>query len=182
MSPREIYVAVTQMTKTDQAITVESVAHLVAETRGERSQRQHRNASEWRALGALLTLRGLDGSPEGQRAFIGDARHYAGKRPTDLEILRVAMTAAELGVALDTSVIGKVTRRLSAASNRLAPEELRSAVQHEIRMLRRESTRGIGRISGTRPTGLSSSSALTRKWRPGGRRNRTVRRGLRGPE
>jgi hypothetical protein len=176
VSPREVLTAVSQIAKTSHAISADSVAQVAAQTRGERSHRQHRYADQWRALGALLTLRGLDGSPEGQRAFIGEARHAAGKRPSDLDILRVALAIAEIGSMLDTTVIGKVARRLSSMSASLSEDELRGAVQHEVRMLRRESTRGTGRIAGARPP---ASGVVTRRWRPGGRKNRASSRGFR---
>ncbi|HUG14210.1 MAG TPA: hypothetical protein VMM78_04255 [Thermomicrobiales bacterium] len=179
ISPREVLTAVTQMASTNRSISVESVAALVSDTRGDRSRRQHRYADEWRALGALLTLRGDDGSPEAQRAFIGEARHAAGKRPSDLMLLRVAIAAAELGIALDTTVIGKVARRLPISAAQIGRDELRDAVQHETRMLRRESTRGTGRVRGARPATTSSAGIVTRRWRPGGRRNRSMNRGRR---
>jgi hypothetical protein len=180
ISPREILTAVSQMEATGKSISAVSVASVIAGTRGTRSQRQQRHAGEWRALGALLTLRGLDGSPEGQLAFVGEVRHAAGKRPSDHMLLRVANSAAELDIALNTTVIGKVARRLASTAGALDRDALRVAVQHEVRMLRRESTRGTGRIRGPRPAGSASTTAMTRRWRPGGRKNRTARKGLRG--
>lgn len=181
VSPREIMAAMTQIGVVGHSFDPEQIAMVIAETRGNRSHRQLRNSREWRALGALLTLRGHDGSPEGQRTFLSHVRHAAGKRPSDLTLLRVAIATAELGLALDATTIGKAARRLSATIGSLDADALKTAVQHETRMLRRESTRGTTRIQRMRPAGDAPANASTRRWTPGGRKNRTARKGMRGP-
>jgi hypothetical protein len=176
-SPREVAVAVEQLARAREQITVKSVASTISATRGGRSQRQQRHASEWRALGAALTVRGLDGSPAAQRELIGVARAIAGPRATDVLLLGTALAIAEQGGALDARTVGAVAKRLAGSAADLAPDDLGPLVRQEMRLLARE------RSTSERPRRRSTSAARrgpkapiqTRRWKPGGRRARPIR-------
>lgn len=179
VSPREAVVAVEQMASAREPISVETVAEMVGTLRGDRSTRQQRHAAAWRTLGAQLTLRDLDGSPEGQRAFIGIAHAIAGRRATDALLLQIALTIAEQGQRLDAETVGKVGKRLAASAPDIVAEQLPALVEREVRTLARES-----RVPARPPkkpkrpvtTGAWSQAHNpgARKWRPGGRRRRKI--------
>jgi hypothetical protein len=176
-SPREVAAAVEQLAQAQAPITPQRVATTIAASRGGRSQRQQRHASEWRALGAALSVRGLDGSPAAQRDLIGVARAIAGPRASDVLLLGVALGVAEHGGALDAKTIGAIGRRLARSAADLDPEDISRLVREELRALARE------RAASDRPRRRSSSAARrastapvqTRRWKPGGRRARPIR-------
>jgi hypothetical protein len=177
-SPREVGVAVEQMSGARQPITVESVAAMVGALRGDRSARQQRHADAWRTLGAQLTMRDLDGSPEGQRAFIGTARATAGPRATDALLLQIALTMADKGQRLDPELVGKVGKRLAASAADIAPEQLAPLVERELHGQLREVRAAERGKKPKRPVTTGSWSQAhnpgARKWRPGGRRRRKI--------
>jgi hypothetical protein len=179
VSPREVSVAVTQMARSGQPIRAEGIAQLVSGARGDRSQRQQRNADDWRTLGALLTLRGLDGSPEGQRDFIGSARNFGGRNAGDRLLLQVAIALAELGVALDSETVGKVARRLAPSAADLDADDMPGLVQQELRLMRRDESRQRTKVRAQRRASAAENQARnegTRRWKPGGRRRRKIKR------
>jgi len=179
VSPREVVVAVEQMAAANEPISVESVAAMVVTLRGDRSSRQQRHADAWRTLGAQLAIQGQDGTPEGQRAFIGTAHAIAGRRATDALLLQIALTLADQGQRLDASTIGKIGKRLAASAADIAPEHLGSLVERELRSIMREQR---SERAGKKPkqpvrTGPWSQAHNpgARKWRPGGRRRHKVK-------
>lgn len=178
VSPREVVVAVEQMAGARQPVTVESVAEMVSTLRGDRSTRQQRHSDAWRMLGAQLALRDLDGSPEGQRAFIGTAHAAAGPRATDALLLQIALTMADKGQRLDPELVGKVGKRLAISAADIDPEQLPPLVEREIHALLRDVRAAERGKKPKRPvtTGAWSQAhnAGARKWRPGGRRRRKI--------
>ena len=179
VSPREIVVAVEQMAGAHQIINVDTVAEMVSTLRGDRSSRQQRHAEAWRTLGAQLALRDLDGSPEGQRSFIGIAHAIAGRRATDALLLQIALTLAEQGQRLDAETVGKVGKRLAASAADIDPDQITGLIEREMRGLLRESrTQGRPPKKPKRPVKTGAWSQAhnpgARKWRPGGRRRRKI--------
>jgi hypothetical protein len=179
VSPRQIAAIVTQMSQSGSEVTPATVAELAQSATGDRSQRQQRNADEWRELGAALTLRGLDGSTNGQRAFVGGARRIAGKGATDALILRIALALSELGAALDMETVGKLGKRLVASAPDIPEDSFTGIVGSELRtLIRTERTAAIT----TRKTRSSSGARRkpstylhnpgARKLRPGRRKSR----------
>lgn len=175
VSPREVVAAVEQMAGMRQAVTVEMVAAMVATLRGERSARQQRHADAWRRLGAQLAMRGQDGSPEGQRAFIGSARALAGPGAADGLLLRIALSLAGQGQRLDPETVGKVGKRLAASAADIDPDHVASLIERELRSLARD-TRAPKKPKRPVATGTWSQAHNpgARKWRPGGRRRRKI--------
>jgi hypothetical protein len=175
VSPREVVVAVEQIAGANEPVTVEAVASLVETLRGGRSSRQQRHADAWRTLGAQLALRGMDGTPEGQREFIGIAHAIAGRNATDALLLQVALTLAEQGQRLDAETVGKVGKRLAASAADVQPEQLHGLVEREVRGLLRDA-RSPKKTRRTVRTGPMSQvhNPGARKWRPGGRRRRKI--------
>lgn len=174
-APRQITAIVQELTRAAQPVTPEAVARLVAELRGYSSARQRRNAEEWRTLGSALALRGLDGSPSGQRAFIGAARGAAGTTLSDNLLLTISLTLIESGRALDAETVGEVGKRLGRRVDGLADDEIAALTREALRDISRE------RAAGGKPKSRSSSAKRrpkpapgpnynTRKWRAGGRR------------
>lgn len=177
VSPREVAVAVDQAVQSAQQVTVEQVATIVAGTRGNRSQRQQRHAADWRALGALLSMRGLDGSPSGQRAFIGAARSVAGQRATDSLLLGIALALADLGAALESNNVGLIARRLATSAPDLSRDDIATLVKNELRAIGREKSaagRPNRRSSSASRRPPSQPTIQIRRFKRGGKR-RTVR-------
>ncbi|MGH9174141.1 MAG: hypothetical protein ACRD1H_07270 [Vicinamibacterales bacterium] len=180
-SPREVVVAVEQIAAAGGPVTVESVAKMVASLRGGRSTRQQRHTDAWRTLGAQLELRGLDGSPEGQRSFIGIAHAIAGKRATDSLLLRIALALVANDQRLDAELVGRVGKRLAHSAADIPADALPALVEREIRALVRDERRpkkGKRPIKAKRVVATGSRSQIhnpgARKWRPGGRRRRKI--------
>lgn len=179
VSPREVVVAVEQMAAAREPITVESVAAMVATLRGDRSTRQQRHADAWRTLGAQLAMRELDGSPEGQRAFIGTAHAIAGSRATDALLLQIALAMADQGQRLDAELVGKLGKRLAVSAADTGPDQLPALIERELRSLQRDArapARGPKKPKRPVKTGAWSQAHNpgARKWRPGGRRRRKI--------
>ena len=141
VSPREISVAAEQLVAGRRSLSVTSVAELVAAGRGTRSERQQRHADDWRAFGALLLVRNLDGSPEGQREFIAQARKVAGARGTDQLLLRTALAVGNMRQALTTDLVGQVAQALSRIWQDLSPDGFVQAAQRTARRIDRENRR-----------------------------------------
>lgn len=180
-APRQIVNVVQELTRSAQPINAEAVARLVEGLRGYTSSRQRRNAEQWLSLGSALALRGLDGSPAGQRAFIGQARSIAGQHVSDAVLLSIALALSDLGRALDPDVVGELGKRIGRQAVGLEQDAVTELARAELRDIGRE------RASAGKPTKRSSSSARrkkvkpppgpnfsTRKWRPGGRRRRPL--------
>jgi hypothetical protein len=180
-APRQITAVVQELTRTMQPVTAEAVARIVGELRGYSSSRQRRHADQWRALGSALAARGLDGSPSGQRAFVGQSRAVAGQPLADATLLAIAMTVAEVGRALDPETVGEIGKRLGRRVDGLTADDIAALTRAELRDLGRE------RAAAGRPKSRSSSAKRrpkvkpppgpnfnTRKWRPGGRRRRAL--------
>lgn len=179
-SPRQISAALEGLTDTGEDVTIDAVANLVSASRGDRSQRQRRNAPEWQALGTALTLQGLDGSPEGQRQFIGIARQVAGPNATDALLLQVGTTLAAEGVELDAKSTGLVTKRIARSARDLSESQLAEHILRE--------WGNLNRVRTPRQQRRSSAAARRRqfgppehvnkpgkrRWKPGGRRRRTI--------
>lgn len=187
LAPRQIATAVSQLARAEHTISPEAVVEIISATSGDRSSRQQRHADDWRSLGATLALQGGDGSPEGQRTFIGIARAVAGPNTNDTLLLRVALALAETGQALDPDIVGKIAKRLSKSSADLAPDDYPALVQRELRAVRRarrERTARSRRSSvGSRRQASNQSTTGDRpgprKLRPGNRRGAGVKRSIR---
>jgi hypothetical protein len=180
VSPREVVVAAEQMASAKEPVTVDAVAELVTTLRGDRSARQQRHADSWRTLGAQLALQGKDGTPEGQRAFIGTSHAIAGRRATDALLLQIALTLAEQGQRLDPDTVGKIGKRLAASAADIQADQLPGLVERELRGLIRDQRReGSGKPKQKKPVRTGSLSQIhnpgARKWRPGGRRRYKVK-------
>ncbi len=176
-NPREIAVALAQLRLPGHEVGPEPVDELLAATRGERSQRQQRHADDWRALGATMSLKGLDGSPEGQRALIGAARAVAGPRATDALLLQIALALGTLNAPFDAATIGGVARRLARSAPDLSPADMPVLVRRELGALRRAQ-----RPRATRQSSVGSRRAANpgaRKLKPGQRRGAGLKRTLR---
>jgi hypothetical protein len=190
-SPRQIGAALEEMTRAGQPVTADAVADVVSGSRGELAERQHRHAVDWRALGAALAVRGMDGSPQGQRAFIGAARRTAGPHANDALLLSVALAIAGERSTLDPELVGKVARRIAKSAGDLTPDDIAALAMTELRNVIRSQRRvAASRRSATsaaRRVNPRSGEVQTRKpgkraWAPGGRRRRTIRFGDRRGE
>lgn len=180
-SPRQVSTALEQLHESGSEISAESVANLVASSQGGRSQRQRRNASEWQALGAALVIQEMDGTPEGQREFIGIARQVAGPHATDILLLQVSLTLAGENIKLDPRSVGLVGKRLAKSAADLSPQQLAEHVLKEHSQLNRERTPRQQRRSSVAarrkqfgPVEYMNKPGK-RRWKPGGRRRRTIK-------
>jgi hypothetical protein len=90
VAPRHLEVAVQALVEVGEEPKVERLAEVASAIRGERSQRQRRNADLWRLLGAQLAVRGKYSEPEAQQAFVGRAKALASDRVPDVDLLLVA--------------------------------------------------------------------------------------------
>ncbi len=179
-SPRQVAVALEALSNSRKQISVDTVAEIVAASRGDRSQRQRRNATSWQSLGAALSSKDQDGSPEGQREFISIARQVAGPHASDALLLQVSLILAQQGGKVDANEVGLVARRLAKSAADLTEEQLTEHIQREHRRLREQRT-------ARRKTRSSSAArrATTwyepmersgkRRWKPGGRRRKTIK-------
>ena len=186
VSPRQIATAIAELERAGQPVDADAVTQLVQGFRGVAAERQRRHADAWRALGAALALRDLDGSPNGQRAFIGAARHVAGHAATDLLLLTVALAIAASGRALDAELVGHVSKRLAASAPDLTTDAIATRALVEARAIERLERRARptqrsssaarrAPASPQRPPGAPERKPGKRRWAPGGRRRRTIR-------
>lgn len=179
-SPRQVAVALEALAGTKKTISAEAVGEVVNASRGDRSQRQRRNATSWQALGAALTSKNQDGSPEGQREFISIVRQVAGPHAGDALLLQVSLVIAGKGGKLDANEVGLVARRLAKSAGDLTEEQLTEHIQREHRSLR--DTRTVRRKSRSSsaarrgPTAAFDDTGRSgkRRWKPGGRRRKTI--------
>lgn len=180
-SPRQVSSALEGLSATSKEITAGTVAEVVKASRGDRSQRQRRNAEEWQALGTALTIQGQDGSPEGQREFIGVARQVAGPHATDNLLLQVSLILAGQKTRLNPQSVGLVSKRLAKSAQDLTPEQLSDMVAREYRGQRdQRRSRQNQRASEARRVVYPGIEAATnkpgkRRWKPGGRRRKTIK-------
>ncbi len=177
VNPREIAVALAQLRQAGREIDPDAVATLLTATRGERSQRQQRHADDWRALGATMSLKGLDGSPEGQRALIGAARAIAGPRATDVLLLQVALALGTLNAPFDAATIGGVAKRLARSAPDLEPSDMPALVRRELGALRRAQRPHAARQSSVGSRRRAANPGA-RKLKPGQRRGAGLKRQL----
>lgn len=180
VAPREVAAIVERLNAGNADITAGEVARIAAASRGGRSQRQQRHADEWREFGAALAIRGMDASPEAQRAFIGRARHHAGNQATDQFVLQVALALAEARRKLEPDTVGKVARRLARSAADLTPDQISELALRELRAVDRQERAG----QASRPKTRSSSGERRRQssgWggNPGARKLRPGRRNVR---
>jgi hypothetical protein len=186
VAPRQVAAAVDELGRAGQLVDVATVAALVKGVRGPAAERQRRHADDWRALGAALALRGLDGTPEGQRAFVGAARQAAGPLATDSLLLTVALTIAGEGRALLAPTVGAVAKRIARSAPDLTSAEIVSLTQSELRALdrprrqlppKRRSSSAARRPAppGRQQTDVRTHKPGKRRWAPGGRRRRTIK-------
>lgn len=180
-SPRQIATAVDGLWENGQPISADDVAELVKAARGDRSQRQRRNAAEWQALGTALTIQEQDGSPEGQREFIGFARQVAGPHANDALLLQVSLILANESSKLDPRQVGLVAKRLARSAPDLTPEQLQMQVLREQRAQRdqrrtRQKTRSSSASRRDQTPGFdpATNKPGKRRWKPGGRRRKTI--------
>jgi hypothetical protein len=178
VNPRQIVSVTQEMARTGQPISAEAVARVVGLLRGYSSSRQQRHAGQWRALGAALATRGLDGTPAGQRAFIGQARAVAGQHVSDGVLLAIALALVNSRRALDAELVGQIGKRLARTAHGLPDDAVEALALAEFRDISRTRSRE------GKPKARSSSAQRrkpkppprpnfnTRKWRPGGRRRR----------
>lgn len=174
VNPREIDVAIAHLQSAGMDIDAAAVAELAGATRGDRSQRQQRNSDEWRALGATMSLKGLDGSPAGQRALIGAARGVAGPRATDILLLRVALALGSLNAPFDAATIGGIANRLARSAPDLTPDDISALVRRELGAMRRAL-----RPRAKRQSSVGSRRTGSHKTRPGRRGGGGLKRTLR---
>ena len=185
VSPRDIAAIVSQIALSGSEVSAEAVAEIAASSSGGRSQRQQRNADQWRALGAALALRELDGSTDGQRAFVGEARRIAGRNATDGLVLQIALALADIGATFDAETVGKLGKRLAASAPDINPESMKDIVHSELRSLHRAeradaiSKRKTRSSSGARRNPASSSNASSYLSNPGARKLRPGRKNIR---
>lgn len=179
-SPRQVSAAIEGLDATGKPIDVDGVADIVKASRGNRSQRQRRNAEDWQALGATLTIQGQDGSPEGQREFIGIARQVAGPHATDALLLQVSRILGDQKTRLEPQSVGLVAKRLAKSAPDLSPDQLSEQVLREFRSQRDQRRSRQNRRStdarrwypeGEQPTNKPGK----RRWKPGGRRRKTIK-------
>lgn len=90
VAPRQLEVAEQALSEAGEEPSVDRLAEVVTAIRGERSQRQRRNADLWRLLGAQLAVRGKYSGPEAQQRFIGRANAVASTSVPDSDLLLVA--------------------------------------------------------------------------------------------
>lgn len=178
-SPRQISAAIEGLDSTGKVINVEGVSELVKASRGDRSQRQRRNAEDWNALGAALTIQNQDGSPEGQREFIGIARQVAGPHATDALLLHVSRILAESKSRLEPQSVGLVAKRLARSAADLSPDQLSEQVLREFRSQRdQRRSRQNRRATDARRWHVDGEAVTNkpgkRRWKPGGRRRKTI--------
>lgn len=178
VNPREITVALTQLRQAGREVSPDAVAELLTATRGERSQRQQRHADDWRALGATMSLKGLDGSPEGQRALIGSARAVAGPRATDVLLLQIALALGTLNAPFDAATIGGIAKRLARSAPDLSPADMPAVVRRELGALRRAQRPRAARQSSVGSRRRAANPGA-RKLKPGQRRGAGLKRQLR---
>lgn len=178
-SPRQVAVALDALTSAGKEISAESIAEMVEASRGDRSQRQRRNATSWQSLGAALTAKNQDGSPEGQREFIDVARQVAGPHANDALLLQVSLILAQQGGKINENEVGLVARRLAKSAADLTEEQLDDHIRREHRSLREQRTaRRKTRSSSAARRGTSyepQERSGKRRWKPGGRRRRTIK-------
>lgn len=179
-SPRQITAAVEGLADAGEHISTAAVAGVVKASRGNRSQRQRRNAQDWQALGAALTLQRLDGSPDGQREFIGIARQVAGPQASDNLLLKVSLALAAEGIELSTRNIGLVCKRIARNAADLTDQQIADhAVREHNRLISSRPTPRQKRRSSVaarrqgRPAEYQNKPGK-RRWKPGGRRRRTI--------
>jgi hypothetical protein len=166
VSPRQVAAALEALPDDEEPAPMD-VAAIISASKGDVSQRQRRHGDYWLVLGARLTVQGDDGSPAGQRAFIGAARAAARRNVSDLLLLQVAAGIAEMDRKLHAEVVGRVSRWISwQHGNELTSDEivalLPAALQvttAEQRARRRAaSALGRGRAGGDSPQGGSQSA------------------------
>lgn len=174
VNPREIDIAIAHLQSAGMDIDAAAVSELVGATRGDRSQRQQRHADEWRALGATMSLKGLDGSPAGQRDLIGAARAVAGPRATDILLLRVALALGSLNAPFDAATIGGIAKRLARSAPDLTPDDIAALVRRELGAMRRAM-----RPRAKRQSSVGSRRTGSHKTRPGRRGGGGLKRTLR---
>ncbi|CAN5194507.1 hypothetical protein BH23CHL1_BH23CHL1_10640 [soil metagenome] len=178
-SPRQITAALDGLSDSGESIDVASVAAVVGKSRGDRSQRQRRNAREWNALGAALTLQGLDGTPEGQREFLGITRQVAGSHANDSLLLQLSLILAGDGIELSPRTVGLIGKRLAKSAADLTDLQLADHALREYASLNRPqpTLRQQRKTSvAARRTGPIEyqNKPGKRRWKPGGRRRLTI--------
>lgn len=180
-SPRQISSAIETLSDTGTEISLDAVANVVSASRGNRSQRQRRHAPEWQALGAALSIQDQEGTPDAQRQFIGVARQVAGAYATDALLLQISLALAAESIELDARSVGLVGKRLARSAADLSDEQI---AEHAIREYR-----NLNRVRTPREKRRSSVAARRqrfgpaeymnkpgkRRWKPGGRRRRTIK-------
>lgn len=179
-SPRQIRAALDGLVDAEEEVSVEAVTGLVSAARGNRSQRQRRRAPEWQALGTALALQGQDGSPVGQRDFIGTARQIAGPHATDALLLKVSLALAGEGFDLDIRTVARIAKRLARSAEDLSDDQLTSQILREFSKQQRDrasrprqrSSVGARREQMHHPARFNKPGK--RRWKPGGRRRRTI--------
>jgi hypothetical protein len=186
VAPRQIAAAVEELERAGQTVNVAAVAQIVEGSRGPSAERQRRHSDDWRALGAALALRGMDGTPEGQRAFIGAARQAAGPQANDSLLLTVALTIAGEGRALLAPTVGTVARSIARSARDLSAADIVNLTRSELRALdrpkrqlppKRRSSSAARRppAPGRQQSEVRTHKPGKRRWAPGGRRRRTIR-------
>ncbi len=178
-SPRQITAALDGLSDAGEPIDVDSVAGVVVRSQGDRSQRQRRNAREWNALGAALTLQGLDGTPEGQREFLGITRQVAGSHANDALLLQISLVLAGEGIELSSRTVGLIGKRLATSAPDLTEQQVADqALREYARLTRPQPTPRQQRKTSVaaRRTGPVEyqNKPGKRRWKPGGRRRRTI--------
>jgi hypothetical protein len=183
VNPRHVATAVSQIARANQEVTPQTVAEMASTIRGDHSQRQQRNSGDWRVLGAALALQGKDGSPQGQRAFISDARLAAGPRATDTLLLHVAIAIANANKPLHANTVGTIASRLSSSAPDLSTRDIPGLVLQELRAMRNpKAARYTKRssVGARRPDAQPGHNPYhnpgARKLRPGNRRGAGIKR------
>lgn len=113
VNPRQLDVTLQALEEAGQERSVERVAEIVDAIRGERSQRQRRNADLWRLLGAQLAVRGKYSGPDAQQRFIGRAKALSSDGVADSDLLLVATALGSANHPLTPEMTADVTTWLA---------------------------------------------------------------------
>jgi hypothetical protein len=153
VSPRHVDPVIVALHQAGKPITVERVAELVNELRGERSHRQRRNTDLWQMLGAHLALQGQPAHPEAQRALLGRIKRLVAADLPDSVLLTVAVHVAAAGHQLEAHLVAHVVHWLLEHydSAELDSEQLERVLPQAIHTaLRRPRTQRPSRQPATR--------------------------------
>ncbi len=171
ISPRQIEIVGQALEDAGFEVSAESVSEVIELTDGDLSKRQRRNSQMWRRLGADLAIRGQDGTPEGQRLFLGQARRASGPKPSDQLLLALSLALAiSSDDLLNPNFAGSIARQHAHHTEIPSDQELLKivAAAREQRQQKYQDRRKRERYQRQFNPGR-------RRWRPGGNRARRLK-------